>query len=311
MGNVIKVTTSTPAVYRGKEIQMIEKDGKFSYHVSQKKFLDNLAEGKLKIGRLQKDATLTTEEWKEMRSVCGSLQWVGGQTRPDVASTASLCHRGSETDINDLKRLYETLEYAKITADSGLVFPAVPFNRASTIVTFADSGWANAAKFSSQFGVVVTLCPAQVTEKPSHGFILDWKSGRSGRICRSTLAAEAVAADEGTDRSTFINLVITELLYQKPASSGDMRMNAAHVTDAKSLYDCLVAENPVLSEKRAIMNVRSVQQFLLPSQIRWVPTQLMVADCLTKCDRKLQNVMRMWCQAPLVQLKESKSDSTS
>lgn len=197
-----------------------------------------------------------------------------------------------------------------MTADSGLTFPAVPFNKASAMVTFADAGWANAAKFSSQFGVVVALCPAQVTETPSYGFILDWKSGRSGRICRSTLAAEAVAADEGTDRSTFINLVITELLYQKPASSGDMRMNAARVTDAKSLYDCLVAENPVLSEKRAIMNVRSVQQFLLPSRIRWVPTNLMIADCLTKYDRKLQNQMRLWCHSPLVQLKECKGNDS-
>ena len=228
-----------------------------------------------------------------------------------MASTASLSHRGTETDINDLKRLHDTLKYAKATADSGLVFPAIPFTKASTIVTFADSGWANAAKFSSQFGVMIALCPAQVTEKTSHGFILDWKSGRSARICRSTFAAEACAADEGTDRSTYLNMMITELLYQKPAFYGEMRMNAVHITDAKSLYDCLVAENPVLSEKRATMNIRSVQQVLLPSQIRWVPTHLMIADGLTKYDQKLQKVLRTWCNDPVVQLKEIKnSDPT-
>ena len=72
-----------------------------------------------------------------------------------------------------------------------------------------------------------------------------------------------------------------------------------------------MAENPVLSEKRATMNIRSVQQVLQPSQIRWVPTHLMVADALTKYDQKLQNTMRMWCNDPAIQLKEVKnSDST-
>ena len=236
-GSVTKVDAEHPGEYRGKEISMIDDNGKVSYKVTQKKFLDNLTEGKLKTGRLQQDPSLTDAEWKEMRSVCGCLQWIGGQTRPDVASTASLSHRGSETDVHDLKRLYDTLKYAKATADSGFVFPAIPFNKASTIVTFADSGWANAAKFSSQFGVMIALCPAQVTVKTSPGFILDWKRGRSARICRSTLAAEACAADEGTDRSTYLNMVITELLYLKPAFNGEMRMNAVHITDAKSLYD--------------------------------------------------------------------------
>ena len=231
-GSVTKIDENHPGEYRGKEITMINDNGKMSYKVTQKKFLDNLTEGKLKTGRLQLDPSLTADELKEMRSVCGCLRWIGGQTRPDVASTASLSHRGSETDINDLKRLHDTLKYAKATADSGLVFPAIPFNKASTIVTFADSGWANAAKISSQFGVMIALCPAQVTEKTSHGFILDWKSGRSARLCRSTFAAEACAADEGTDRSTYLNMMITELLYQKPAFYGEMRMNAVHITDA-------------------------------------------------------------------------------
>ena len=85
----------------------------------------------------------------------------------------------------------------------------------------------------------------------------------------------------------------------------------SRMPDAKSLYDCLVAENPVLSEKRATMNIRSVQQVLLPSQIRWVPTHLMIADGLTKYDQKLQNVLRTWCNDPVVQLKEIKNSNST
>ena len=120
--------------------------------------------------------------------------------------------------------------FAKATADSGLVFPAIPFGRSSAIVTFADSGWANAAKFASQFEVMVTLCPAQVTEKTTYGFALDWKSGRSPRICRSTLAAEACAADEGTDRSCYVNMFLTELLFQSFPYSNTPRRYEAYCT---------------------------------------------------------------------------------
>ena len=101
-------------------------------------------------------------------------------------------------------------------------------------------------------------------------------------------------------------MFLTELLFQKQAKMGDMKMSALHVTDAKSLYDVLTAENPVLSEKRATMNVRSVQQVLAPAQIHWVPTTLMIADGLTKHDTKLQDVLRMWCNHPVVQLREDK-----
>lgn len=306
-GSITRVDENHPGEYRGKEVKMKETNGKITLHVTQQKFLDNLTNGKIPVGRLQKEPQLSAEEWKEMRSVCGCLQWLGGQTRPDVAATASLSHRGGDTEITDLKRLHETLKYAKETASSGITFPAIPVNKASVIVTFADSSWANAAKHSSQFGVMLVLCPPQVTEVISNCHVLDWKSGRSARICRSTLAAEACAADEGNDRACYINMVMTELLHKQPAYKGEMRLRALHTTDAKSLYDALVAENLSLSEKRATMNIRSIQQVLTPAQIHWLPTTLMVADGLTKHDLKLQDSLRQWCNMPKVQLRDDKS----
>lgn len=112
-GSVTILSPETPGEYRGKEIIMELKEGKNIIRTTQKKLLDNLAEGKIPVGRMQKDPKLSAEEWKETRSVCGCLQWLGGQTRPDVAATASLSHRGGDTEIADLKRLHETLRYAR------------------------------------------------------------------------------------------------------------------------------------------------------------------------------------------------------
>lgn len=110
-GSVTKVDEQHPGEYRGKD-QLTQQDCKLIYKVTQKKFLDNLDEGRIKPGRLQQEPKLTANEWKEMRSVCGCLQRIAGQTRPDVASTASLSHRGQNTDIHDLKKFHDTLKYA-------------------------------------------------------------------------------------------------------------------------------------------------------------------------------------------------------
>eukprot|EP00435_Cladocopium_sp_Y103_P005736 s3811_g1.t2 len=298
-GSVTILDENIPGEYRGKEISMIKTDeGRIHYKVTQKSFIRNLKEGKLRSGRLKSDDLLEPEEVKEFRSVSGCIQWLGGQCRPELASTSSLCNRGSETRTSDLHKLHEALKYAKESEESGIVFADIPVNRASCIVTYTDSSWANAANYSSQFGVVVTLCPPQVTESICTGHILDWKSGRSPRVCRSTLAAEACAADEGTDRACYINLFLTELLCQKPAWKGEMLLSSVQCTDSKSLYDCLISQNPSVADKRSMVQIRSVQQALRPSQVRWLPTQLMAADSLTKVDQALRETLRKWCLMP-------------
>ena len=74
---------------------MIYKDGKLakSFVGKEKSFVGKVAPGKIKHGRLQQPAQLTDEERKEFRSICGCLQWLGGQTRPELCAATSLAHR--------------------------------------------------------------------------------------------------------------------------------------------------------------------------------------------------------------------------
>ena len=305
-GSTTKISPETQGEYRGKEIIMVHEDGKYKYKVSQKTFCDNLQSGKVPKSRLQEPERLTPDEVKEFRSVVGCLQWLGGQSRPELCAVTSLTHHGPASTIHDLKLLYEVLDYVKSTASEGITFPAVPLNKASTIVTFADSSWANCDSYKSQYGVLVTICPPQVTQVTTSALLLDWKSGRSPRICRSTLAAEACASDEGADRAAFVNLFLTEVFYQKPAFEGHMRLSSLMCTDAKSLYDCLVAENPALTDKRSMVQIRSVQEHYMPKDVRWLPTTLQHADGLTKVDATLMTNLRKWCSSPWAQLVEQR-----
>lgn len=63
-----------------------------------------------------------------------------------------------------------------------------------------------------------------------------------------------------------------------------MKFEMKQATDAKSLYDLLIAENPASLEKRSVVAVRSVQQTMPPQAIHWLPTGIMHADGLTNLE---------------------------
>ena len=134
--------------------------------------------------------------------------------------------------------------------------------------------------------------------------LLDWRSGRSSRVCRSTLAAEACASDEGADRAAMANYMMSEILFNEPALRVGLRVHSLLVTDAKSLYDCVVSKNLNLSDTRSLVSIRSVQETVSPRQMHWVPTQLMRADALTKLDSALLVEFMKWLLKPVIQISE-------
>ena len=183
-----------------------------------------------------------------------------------------------------------------------MVIQDVPVNKDSVLMTYTDASWANSAHSTSQMGILITLTTPDVVNKVTKGAILDWRSARSPRVCRSTLASEASAADEGADRSAFINMMLSEILYSEPAHRAGCRLDNLQGTDSKSLYDALLAVNSTLTDKRSLVNIRAIQETLGPKQTRWIPTTLMHADGLTKLSPVLRFNLLKWLQDPTIQL---------
>ena len=113
-----------------------------------------------------------------------------------------------------------------------------------------------------------------------------------------------MAADEAVDRTYYLNLFLSEVLTGKPAHRTEPLFQHLHATDAKSLYDVLISENPNLADKRSLVNVRAVQEVLSPNHLHWVPTHLMRADGLTKLSLALLQELHQWLQKPLIILRE-------
>ena len=124
------------------------------------------------------------------------------------------------------------------------------------MITYAGSSWANAENYVSQHGCLIMLTDARATDVATHACLIGWTSSRSGRVCRSTFAAEASAADTSVDRSSFCNLMLSEILQQVTSFRITTPLRMIQATDCKSLYDSIVAENPSVDDKRTIISVR-------------------------------------------------------
>ena len=207
-----------PLTFKGKEVTLkLNNRGRYFLTITQKEFISGLSSGKLPKGA-SLDELLTPEQQGELRSVAGCLQWLCGQSRPELSPYVSLNSLNSKSTLANLKSLYYALDFAKETSDCRLVLPDLPLNLATTLVSYSDASWASSpGDLRSQFGVLVFATTPQVTNTPCLGSLLDWKSGKSARVCRSTLAAEAMAADEAVDRLHFTNLYLTELLTGEKA----------------------------------------------------------------------------------------------
>ena len=292
-----------PKTFKGKELTFVKNDqGRFVLKITMTKFLETVEPYQLPRGRLQKPEVLTADEQREFRSIAGCLQWLGSQARPDISPAISLCNHGQQTTIHDLRALAEALQHAKDTSELGMVIQDVPLNKQSVLMTYTDASWANAAYSASQMGILILVTTPEATSQITKGAIVDWRSARTPRVCRSTLASEACAADEGSDRSDYLNLMISELLYHRPSHLVGCRLDRLQATDAKSLYDAIVATNPSLSEKRSLVNIRAIQECLTPQQTRWIPTQIQWADGLTKLSPTLRCRLLGWLQHPYIQL---------
>ena len=107
----------------------------------------------------------------------------------------SLSSKGAKSTYEDLHNMYEAVGHLHATKSQGIVLRPVPLSYATMVVTYADSSSPNAEGFASQHGAVVWLADPKATDVVSQGLLLlDWKSSRSSRVCRSTLAAEASVA---------------------------------------------------------------------------------------------------------------------
>ncbi len=287
--------------FKGKEIKAEqEESGEWILWLTQREFIKGLQPGRIARRRAQQDPKLSPEETTEFRSCSGSIQWLAGQTRPDVAAGVSLATKGTETTIAELKNLYKLMAYLKATDESGIVLRGLPLNE-----DCSDCSCANAQGLKSQEGIVVVLTTPSSLDGHVQCMMVDWKTTRTPRVVRSTIAGEAYAADDAIDRASLANAILTEMITGDPTLKTGPLLKHAHATDCRSLYDAVISANPNTEEKRVLLTVRAIDQEAIDVKLfRWVPTGYMVADVLTKESEQLRWAFLAWMKNQVCYPKE-------
>ena len=243
----------------------------------------------------------------EFRSGIGSLQWLAGTTRGDIAADVSLLQRPpKELTVADLKEVNSVLRYVRATNGAVVKFTPIPWNDL-LFVAYGDSGWANAPNGKSQGGLVVVATHKAALEVKCDASLMEWKSYRHQRVLRSTLAAEAASLDRAEDHAHYLAAMLSEMVFANHIATMNERpaFEVLPVTDARSLWDSVHRMSTSFQEKRVEIDIAALRHQC--RNLRWVPTEVQHADALTKRSRPLRDSFRKWMGSPVVTLVESKS----
>jgi len=162
-----------------------------------------------------------------------------------------------------------------------------------------DASFMGQPREGSQQAYALMLCSTKLFEGKSKTHLIDWSSGKIHRKMRSTLAAEAASAARAFDRGTYARVMLHEIehgwnqKWDRMANTGEVRYDWTKMckdipfclgTDCKSLYDVCTKGGSMPEERRVALDLLDVRESIdeMGDQIRWIPTDHMLVDCMTK-----------------------------
>ena len=116
---------------------------------------------------------------------------------------------------------------------------------------FCDASWGTRKDGSSQGGYVIVLADQKFLQGEECWLtVLDFKSFKLKRKCRSSLSAECQAFSEAQDQVEYVKLFFQEMMSEQPLNLKQYSdfihdgMKMTMVTDCKSLYDAIERSIP-------------------------------------------------------------------
>ena len=284
--------------------------------------------------RKARDQPVSEEVRGQLRSVIGSLAWFQRVCRPDLAYAVNRLQSAVSSAVyDDVIFANGIVKITKETKNEGITFPLKAFKFEDLmIVGIQDASFAADNDLSgsgkrlggrSQSGRLTCLADKSFMERRTgHLLPINWHSTTLKRVCRSTLQAETLSLQLGSDETEHLRSVIHGLYYDHDPRNRDEWQVASQdsistlwLTDCRSLHDYVVHQGmSQVSDKRLALDLSALRQMTwrqsgeltgdplltdrIPSdattRLHWLPTKKMAADCLTKSMKPgvMLNLMR-------------------
>ncbi|CAK9084147.1 unnamed protein product [Durusdinium trenchii] len=272
-----------------------------SIRLSMIEYHENLAE--VILSRQRKSdpsALLEPHEHRQLRAILGSLQWLVAQLRFDLSFGVSSLQGENPPTVGTMLRANSLVREFKRTGTFELVFRPIDY-RSAGIVAVSDAALGNVQLSGSSEGaasekVYSQACyyillgdSALVDGKPGQFNVLDTRSHRIPRVCRSTYAAETLAAEEALDAGQLARGFLATVLGKDMLGvRADSSMNAVKMTgvvDAKDVYDKSNSDTASFGSQKSLAFTIAWLRSLLRrpnTALKWTATSNMFADAGTK-----------------------------
>ena len=237
------------------------------------------------------DQLLESHQIKLLRGVNGSLNWLATQSRPDLAAQTSMSQQAfPNPKIHHLRQASNVVRRARMHGNLPITF--VPISPEElTLVCHSDAAFANVG-VHTQAGFIIGFTSRNLNDGESAPWVpATWKSYKLPRAVSSTLAAESQAMSTASGTVEWVSLLLSEIIDgpfkdMRLCKSALTRRPPILVTDCKSLYDHLMSPSAPTSieDRRTSIDVVIIRDSIrsMSGSLRWVPTNRMLADALTK-----------------------------
>ena len=225
-----------------------------------------------------------SEKVKCFKQFAGQINWLVSQARPDLAFDSCVISNCINTDLEKCLVMSNKIIRKINNQDVTLNFYNDMNIMDCRVVTFCDASFKNLPNYGSQGGFISLLVDKQGRYCP-----LAWQSRKVRRIVKSTIAAESLAALDAAEMTVFLVSLIKDILCLN-------QIDSIIVCDNKSLVDAVYSTTN-LEDKCLLLDICVLRDMLekgLITSIQWVPSDMQLADCLTKQgspDQRLVNVL--------------------
>ena len=154
----------------------------------------------------------------------------------------------------------------------------------------SDAAYANGRGGATQAGYVVSFVDKRIHDGQTVSWTpAFWKSYRLPRAVNSTLSAEAQAMTMATGMCEWSLLLVSEAVdgpsFLQSVWETARKRTCLVATDCKSLFDHVQSQSaPTLDDRRTALDIIILRESLSKTSgiLRWLPTDRMIADALTK-----------------------------
>ena len=245
IGNVFEIgrICGTPLVFLGLTINQTEH----GITMNQNEYINSLEEVKLADSK-NNERSLDKVEHKQYRRICGSLNWVSTQTRPDISfDVAIITSKVTSPTVKDMKLANKVVRNLK---SSSYEIEFCKLQNPLHLSVYSDASYANLPNGGSQGGQIVFLSDESGLLSP-----ITWTSKKVRRVCRSTISAETMSMLDAVDSSIWIIHILEEI-------TGCKLRQAKVKTDNESLSDA-VHSTTTVEEKRLRADVAAIREEII------------------------------------------------